>query len=578
MSKTSEVGRETRVRREGAPLVVVGTKADATDPVLEKVIRGEYVSQQIADPFSTSTLGGNSRQIIQPPFNFAALIKMADDNSVLKQCIDVMVTNVPGHGHRLEYVGESEQQDSAEAKAEAEFLRLFMKHPNEEYSMTELMRRVRWDVETIGNGYIEVARDKKKRISACWHVPGHLMRLTEVDRDPVQVEVIIPRADGAVKRKVWKQFRRYVQMRGTKKVYFKEFGDPRPIDPSTGEVNQSLSYEDTATEIIHRTIYHGGQAYGIPRWMHVTPSVMGTRQAELTNLDYFRQNAIPAMVITVAGGSITQASLTAIESHLTAVRGRMAQNRVVVIEAYGDEDAASDDGSIPPPQIELKSMSEYRPSDGLFLEYCKVETGKIRSAFRLPPIFVGLSEDYSHATAKASQEVAEAQVFGPERVSDEGMINQHIFGDYDLKHWEIRLNPPRITDPEDVLKALDALEKVGGMTPNIAIGIANELFDMNIATIKEEWGNFPFSVVRALAARGAVEGWDEILKSGVSLGAPGQAPGQAPQPGNSGTKPKEEQEDDTSKSIRDSLLTIRKRLVTDEAINASVRQRAPRAA
>ena len=39
------------------------------------------------------------------------------------------------------------------------------------------------------------------------------------------------------------------------------------------------------------------------------------------------------------------------------------------------------------------------------------------SSFRLPPIFVGITSDYTRATASESREVAEEQVFEPERVN-----------------------------------------------------------------------------------------------------------------------------------------------------------------
>ena len=501
-----------RQRPTGFGYTVSTRKAEDTDPELERVLKGDFTKNQIVDPFATGfnnkTMG--SFNTIQPPFNLAALLRMAMDNSVLKQCIEAMVTNISGHGYRLEYIGDEDHMESDAAKAEEKRIKAFMDYPNDEYSMNVLRRRIRWDLEATGNGYMEVARDRAGSITACWHIPAHLMRMCEADKEPTEVEVTLPRDGAKLTRKVQKHFRRYVQIKGAKTVYFKEFGDPRTLDPSTGEISNKVKFEDSATEIIHFTLYHAGHVYGIPRWINNVVAVQGSRQAELTNLDFFSENAIPAMAVMVSGGAVTQDSITAIENHFRAIRGRSASNRIIFIEALGDEDSASENGAVAPPKIELKSLSGERPQDGLFLDYDKKQTDKIRSSFRLPPIFIGMSEDYTRATAETSYDVAEGQVFGPDRVTEDDILNRKILSTMGLLYWEVRSNPPRITDPNSIMNAIRSFEASGAMTPNVVIGLANEMFDMDIEEIAEEWGNYPFSVVKNLVGKGEVKGWEGV--------------------------------------------------------------------
>lgn len=579
MSPTDQ--QPTRRRRaerpSGGAVISLATERriadEAPEAELEKIRRGEYDNRQITDPFAATSVDGMAyHNIVSPPYNPTTLMRLITASSVLSQCVSAMEINISGHGHRLAYIGPEGQEESAEAKTEAEHIHGFLDSANGEYSMADMMRRVRWDLEVTGNGYIEVVRDATNRVAAAWHVPSYMMRITEADREGVEAEVKLSRFGKVTVQKVKRHFRRFVQMHGASKVYFKEYGDFRRIDPKTGKEAEGLPLAESATEVIHLKLYHGGSLYGIPRWINNVVALQGARQSELTNLDYFSDNAIPALLVTISGGSLTQETMDSLSTHLAGIRGRKSQNRVVVLEAYGDEDAASQDGVIPPPSVNVQPLGKDRQQDGLFMDYDKACTDKVRSSFRLPPIFLGLSEDYTHATANTSYEVGEGQVFGPERRLEEETVNQKILGGYDLKYWAVRSNPPRIADPQELLNSLSAFENAGAMTPNVAIGLANEVFDMDIKLVDAAWGNYPFSVIRGLAQRGMVEGWEDVMKEIDPATVPG-APGK-PAPGTGGAKDGDGDgkaaEGDTkqklARKVRENLMSLRNVLV--EAENA----------
>ncbi|QIG76079.1 capsid portal protein [Rhizobium phage RHph_I4] len=536
-----------------------------------RVVKGELNSKQVEDPFKKFyTDNMSDLAIAEPPFSFNALLRMTQENAMLRQCIEAVVTNVEGHGYRMAYIGpekkgENGGEDSSAAKAELENLEAFFDAPNDGYSLVELRTRCRWDLESLGNAYVEVGRNAKGEVTSLWHIPAQLMRITNTDNDPVPVKAKLARKTGVVEQTVNKYFRRYVQIVGTKKVYFKEFGDPRKISPQNGQEDVSLMHEDTATEIIHLRLYNPASIYGLPRWINQMPSIRGSRQAELTNLEYFSDNAVPAMIIMVSGGRVDQASLDALEDHVQGVRGRKAQHRIVMIEARGDEHAAAENGTIAPPKLEIKSLQGDRQGDALFRDYEKDCHAKVRSAFRLPPIFVGQSEDYTYATAKTSFEVAESQVFGPERAIMDDVINRKILSTWDVKNWQFRSNPPRISDPEEVIKAIETFNMVGAMTPNTAVGLANELFDLDIPTIVEEWGNWPFDMVKSLGAAGRLKGMEGFVEEMDAQVDP--ATGQPKKPGapDGGKKPKEtEAKEKAQRTIRAALLDLRNALAHPE--------------
>lgn len=516
---SDQVGVRHRVRRQRA---VAKTTLFAR-PVEDEHNKSDvfetqkgFQSNALVDPYQNmyQSGGGATFAVLAPPENPAALLKMPNISGVLRQCVDAMVTNTCSFGYRVEYIGPEGQEESPAAKVERERISSLLEQPNGEYSVADLKERVRRDKETFGYAYYEIGRELDRSIVLINHVPAHTLRMTAKDPDMVTVHVWLKRAGKLLKIPVQKRFRRFVQQVGSRTIYFKEFGDPRPINPTTGKVDETLPLDKQATEIFHDALYSPGTAYGLPRWISEVTSMLGNREAALTNLHYFKDNAVPAMAILVSGGQLTGDSLNDIEEHFTFNRGRDAQNRVLVIEAVGDGEAADSDGKITPPRLEIKPLSGDRQGDALFEKYEEANERKIRACFRLPPIFVGRADDYSRATADTSLVMADGQVFGPERSKDDDTWNTHFLTEdgKPLQFYALRTNPPRLANPEQLLKALETLDKMGGLTPNVAVGIANELFDLAIPEITEPWGDYPFPIVLELAKKGTLLGVEKIAR------------------------------------------------------------------
>jgi PBSX family phage portal protein len=491
-------------RPEGHRLTL---RSFAKDPPAVRTFKEYAESKAIEDPFKSAYgVGQGSWQALhEPPYSFYALMRMPQDNSTLNQCIDAMVTNIDGHGYRLEYIGEDKEgEESSAAKLEKKVFEDLLEYPNDDYTFQELRDRVRRDYEIIGNAYIEVGRDALGRVVMMSHLPAHTIRLSNREANPVEVEITLPREGGKeMKRKVQKRFRRYVQQVGNRRVFFKEYGDPRNIDPANGEEMKTTGKKaliDSATEVIHLCPYNPNSPYGLPRWFNQMRNILGQAQAETVNLDFFRDNAIPAMMLLVAGGAVTQSSIDDLQQHFNSVRGRGSMQRIMIVEATGDQNAADNEGKIPPPKVELKPLIHERQEDGTFLDYDKNTRDKIRSSFRLPNVYIGSSEDTNYASAKVSFEVAESQIFSPERQRFDDIINRRILATYQPKYWAFRSNPPRLVDHDALAAALGEFDAAGALTPNVTIGIANELFNLEIPNIEEDWGNYPFAMVTALLA------------------------------------------------------------------------------
>ena len=423
------------------------------------------VSRKMAeDPFA----GLYGDRILQPPYDLGFLAGLPEKSNILSQCIEAMETNIAGFGFTLEPMDWAKSGESGELSKEAEDERKTLMHffefCNQDIPYSQLCRRVRRDLETLGNGYWEVLRDGKGDIVWLEHIEGYTMRLTRQDDEYTPIEQYI-RDEESNELKTYqtrKRFRRFVQIRNNVKVFFKEFGDPRPIDSKTGYVmgEDEVGEYTPATEVIHFKLYCPSSPYGVPRWMGNLLAVMGSRQAEEVNFEYFENNTIPPLALMVAG-EISDNAVDRIKDFLQdEMRGRKGFGKMLIIKAK-PFDATIPGEKVPAPSIRFEHLSDAQQKDSLFGNYDMTNREKIRSSFRLPPIFVGLTADYTRATAQESREVAEEQVFGPERADHDFVINRLLFPAMGVKYWKYKSLPPTVDNAPAMASTLAAFCQCG---------------------------------------------------------------------------------------------------------------------
>jgi capsid portal protein len=293
-------------------------------------------------------------------------------------------------------------------------------------------------------------------------------------------------------------------------VYFKEFGDPRLIDSYTGQVDDNTKFP--ATEIIHFKLYCPYSPYGVPRWIGNWLAVEGSRQAEEVNYEYFENNTVPPMALLVNGATLNDDVVSRIEDFINdEMKGRKSFNKMLIIEATTDSEGPLMKPGIP--TVRFQSLSDAQQKDSLFDNYDKTNREKIRSSFRLPPIFVGLTSDYTRATARESREVAEEQVFGPERADHDFVINRLLFPAMGVRYWKYKSLPPTVNDFEVMSGTLDTFSRCG-LTVREAREEISRLLNRPLSDVddKSEWLNLPLQVYLAKLQKGSVE----IEKKGVS--------------------------------------------------------------
>jgi PBSX family phage portal protein len=464
--------------------------------------------------------GLTAPQVISPVFSFRGLMRLYLTSTTLKECISAYKTNIESYGHTFVYSGKEGGKNSRASKQELARLEdLFGSFIKNGETFQQARENSRIDKEAIGARAFEVLKDEYGRPVGMNRVPSSTLLLTRLESEFVVVQVYNPYTGEYVEQK--RRFRRYCQRNPFgHMIYFKELDDSRKINPQTGMVDNSLSIANEATSIYYDAYYTPGTPYGSPQWSACIPAMLGTIEAENVNYSFFKDNAVPAMAILVSGGALTEESFNKIESYFTQVRGAGSHNRIVVLEAATDiPDIAGVDGSVPAPKVDIKPMLSDRQHEGLFANYVEAGGEKIRKAFRLPPIYIGSAEEYNRASAFASVQVVEQQVFVPERMAWDTFVNETLLAPWNFRNWRVVTRSPAYNDPQEITKLVEVLGKEGGLTPNVCISIANRFMNFEIESIEDDWGDMPFlSTVNALSQGAKIKGFEYFTDFMQDLG------------------------------------------------------------
>lgn len=497
--------------------------------------------------------------VIPPPYDPSVLCKLWEHSNSLRQNIDAYVVNIDGFGHHFEPVIDLEADEAFDQVRDAIFLERLTEGEDLEVDrndvifpsdaevnskideMTDSMRlekskldaffrfccidesfvslrkKVRQDKEVMGNGFWEVLRNGAGEPAQFTYIPGFSVRLLPLESRPVAVVQKVKRSPLTVEEiEVRKRFRRFVQVFEGRKMYYKEFGDPRVVSAKTGaafkdhaamKAEESSDGEEIleATEILHFPIHSPRSPYGIPRWTGVLLAVLGSRQSEEVNFLYFENKSVPPMALLVSGGRLSTQSVKKVESFIeNRIKGRSNFHKILVIEGEtmgGALDPAS--GSRGGMKIEIVPLTHAQQSDALFQNYDERNIDKVGMSFRLPRLLRGDIRDFNRATAEAAIEFAETQVFGPEREDFDWTINRKLLSDLGVQFWTFESNSPTTRNPIDLAKIVAELVKSSILTPEEARELAKGIFNRDFKKIDELWTKIP----------------PELLKAGILPGA-----------------------------------------------------------
>ncbi len=399
----------------------------------------------------------------------------------------------------------------------------------DENSFEEFREKLRGDLESGGNYFVEfVLMPSTGRLDSLKHLPAWTVRLGKKDEqlteyvDPVvvksfeEVPEVLVGEEGSEelelvrkqRRQVtyelrphvrFKRFRRYVQVVGRKSIWFKELGDPRLIDASNGEPVKrdtllsnkpregkeiprftldrdgnvvvevgkiGFPVAEAANPVHHVKLNTPRSSYGLPRYVGHLFSIFGSRASEEINYTTFKNNNMPSAVVTVQNGMLTKASIQRMEEFVEAsIMSDDNFSSWLLLEGEPSTEGMGDPGSF---KIEVKPLTREQHTDALFVEYQKSNDERVRRAFRMPPLFIGKSDDFTSKAIDGSRRVADEQVFAPERARQDKFFTKHVLLRLGIVQSTFKSNSPSVVENADLIRMLANGEKTGGITPRIA--------------------------------------------------------------------------------------------------------------
>ena len=400
------------------------------------VASGQGASSKVINPGTVYRNGYGLFDVITPPYNLYELSNFYDTSFANHAAIDAKVANIVGLGYKFEHTDRvkmslemRDDEDSVKRavkrieRAKIE-IRDWLESLNDDDSFQKTMEKVVTDLESTGNGYLEVGRAVTGEIGYVGHVPATTVRVRRLK-------------DG------------YVQMIGNKVVYFRNFGanNPNPVTDDT-----------RPNEIIHFKEYSPlNTYYGVPDIIAALPSLIGDQFASQYNIDYFKNKAVPRYIVTLKGAKL---SADAEDKMFRFLQGglKSQSHRTLYIPLPGDNDNN---------KVEFKMEAvENGIQEASFKEYHKQNRDDILIAHQVPISKLGGADSSAIAAALAQDRTFKEQVCRPAQKHLEKMVNKIIKEKTDV--LELKFNELTLTDEITQSQILERYVKAQILLPNEA--------------------------------------------------------------------------------------------------------------
>ena len=402
---------------------------------LEKSFEGrDDAKSKKLDPLDLT--GYSLFQIVQPPYNMLYLAQLYDVSPYHHSAVNAKTANVIGLGYNFENtwattmkIEESmtspKKLDKLRSKVEQSKveLREYLESMNSDDSFLENMKKVFIDLESTGNGYLEVGRTTNGKIGYVGHIPTTTMRIRR-------------HRDG------------FVQVVYNRYTFFRNFGDTDTPD--------QIGTDPQPNEVMHFKVFTPSNTYyGVPDIMSAKNAVAGDEFAQRFNLDYFENKAVPRYIITVKGAKLTADSeRKLLEFFQTGLRGRNHRTLYIPLPSDGENS-----------RVEFKMEPiEAGIQDSSFKNYAVENRDRILIAHRVPISKIGMPQGVSLANAKDADKTFKEQVCRPRQEELEFKINKIIAEFTDA--FVLRFNELALTDEETQSRIDDRMLKDQVIVPN----------------------------------------------------------------------------------------------------------------
>jgi len=373
--------------------------------------------------------------VIEPQYNLISLSKIYELSAPNYAAINAKAANIVGLGYNLVPSPEvMMKMEDATDQSELDKIRKnisraktrvidWLETRNDDDTLTTTLMKVYIDVESTGNGYIEIGRKSNGEIGYIGHIPSATMRVRRT-------------RDG------------FVQIVSGKAVFFRNFQDTTTKNPMT--------VDQRPNEIIHIKNYTPNSTYyGVPAIVAAKNAMAGNEFSSRFNLEYFENKAVPRYVFWLKGAKMSRESEERLfEFFQHSLRGQ--SHRTVIIPLPADT---------PDSKVEMKMEAiESGIQDSSFSNYNKWNDHQILMVHRTPASKVGSTEGIGLAAAREADRTFKEQVCRPAQDSLEKKINKIIEEKTNIFRFEF--NELTLTDEETQSKIDERYLRMQVITPN----------------------------------------------------------------------------------------------------------------
>lgn len=336
--------------------------------------------------------------LVQPPYNLEILASLFEENSVHNASVLARTMNTVALGYKWEDTsktrkrierattkeGESLSRLREELQREEDRLEDLFDSFNVDEDFLESLVKVWIDYLTIGNGFLEIGRNRNGTIGYVGHIPATFVRVRRA-------------RDG------------FVQRAGAKFIFFRNFQDLDTEDPIGSDSNPN--------ELIHFRQYSPTNTYyGIPSAVSALSAIIGDKFAKEYNIDYFENKSIPRYAIILKGANLSQKSKQEVVNYFkNEIKGNNHGTLFVPLPATLGRDV----------DIKFEKL-ENTTQEASFDKYRKSNRDEITVANRVPAPKIGIYDNANLAVSRDADKTFKNQVVGPDQKILEKKLNRIV--------------------------------------------------------------------------------------------------------------------------------------------------------
>lgn len=362
--------------------------------------------------------------LIKPPFDLSKMASLLTINTDHMRCVKAKAADVTGRGWDIV---EDEQAHPGEkgSPQDRQMILDVLNDVNPDMTFTTILNNAWEDLESTGNGAIEIGRNAKGQPSRMWHTQSTTVRIRKGGEG-------------------------YVQIVGEKKVFFQKMGDKyvrtpggegvwKNVDPATGKVKEGLTFTSAANELLYLKLYSAQSTwYGVPDFIPAIPAIMGNEMAQRFNTQFFEHNAIPQYAVIIKGATLTDPVRKMIEDYFnTEIKGKAHKTFII---------------SVPSTNVEI----EFQPlatdmKEASWAGYRRDNRDEIMRAHGVHPARIGVIEtgQLGSGSGLSQQENYKNNTVEPRQSSLEFTLTSQIIRQgFGVKGWKIKFEDLDIRDRE----------------------------------------------------------------------------------------------------------------------------------